>query len=184
MSTPNAQAGAISFAHLAGITTPVHAAKADAPDEDKKDAKKAEDDSDDETMESDEPEKDDDKKEDAKTAESDEPDENDKPKDDKAKKASTSALARGAVKERARWSAVLASKAFARNPAVGAHLLANTDMSAEAVLSVLRDAPAASSTNDAARAARNPNLGANAPASAPSTDARWGAAFKRAGIVA
>jgi hypothetical protein len=180
MSTLDAQAGAISFAHLAGITAPVHAAKADAPDDDKKDAKKADDDSDDETMESDDPEKDDDK--DAK-AESDEPDEDDEPKKDKAKKASTSGVARGVAQERARWTAVIGSRAFVRNPAIGAHLLANTPMSATAILGALRDAPAGTGAADAARSARNPNLGAGAPAVAVTTDTRWGAAFKRAGIV-
>jgi hypothetical protein len=184
MSTLDAQAGAISFAHLAGITAPVHAAKADAPDDkdDKKDAKKADDDTDDETMESDEPEKDDDKKDDAK-AESDEPDEDDEPKKDKAKKASTSGVARGIAQERARWTAVIGSRAFVRNPAIGAHLLANTPMSAAAILGALRDAPAGTGAVDAARAARNPNLGTSAPAVAVTTDMRWGAAFKRAGVL-
>lgn len=179
MSTTNAQAGAISFAHLAGITTPIHAAKADSPsDDDKKDAKKADDDSDDETMEDDEPKKNDDTKEDAK-AEADEPDDDDKK--DKAKKASTSGVARGVAQERARWTAVLASKSFARNPAVGAHMLANTSMDASGILAVLRDTPATAA--DAGRAARNPNLGTSAPAVAVSTDTRWGAAFKRAGVL-
>jgi hypothetical protein len=175
MSTPNAEAGAISFAHLAGITTPVHAAKADAP-EDKKDAAASDDD---ESMEDDEPKKDDgDKKEDAK-AESDEPDEDDEPK--KAKKASVSGVSRGVAQERARWTAVLGSKSFARNPAIAARLLANTSMDAPAIISALHDTPAAVSP-DAARATRNPNLGTSAPAVAVSTDTRWGAAFKRAGV--
>lgn len=186
MSTPNAQAGAISFAHLAGITTPVHAAKADAPDDDKKDAKKAEDDSDDESMESDEPKKDEAKKaeddSDEEKAEDDKPDDADED-DKKSKKArSASGISKGIAQERARWTAVVASKSFAKHAAMGAHMLANTSMSADAILSVLRDAPAAASQSDAARSARNPSLGAGAPAFSPTTNDRWGAAFKRAGI--
>ncbi len=182
MSNHNAQAGAISFAHLAGITTPVRAPRAASPDdqEDPK-SKKADDDTDpdDEVMESDE--QDDDDSDDAR-ADSEDPDEDDTEKDDKAKKASKSGVARGVAQERARWTAVVSSKSFARNPAIAAHLLANTPMTSSAILSALRDAPSATS-QDAARAARNPNLGVSGPPVTATTTDRWSAAFKRAGVV-
>lgn len=182
MSVKDIEAGTISFAHLSGLAR-ISAAKSDAPEDDKKDAKKAEDDSDDADASA---ESDDDKK-DAAKAEADEPEDDDDKKDDKAKKAESDDDKKDAKKataaERARWAAVLSSKAFARNAAIGAHLLANTSMSAAAVMSVLRDAPAAASSNDAARSARNPNLGASAPAVAATTNDRWAAAIKRAGIV-
>jgi hypothetical protein len=178
MSTPNAQAGAISFAHLAGITTPVHAAKAEPPakddEDDKDDDEKAEGDDDDAKAEADPKDKD------AANDDSDEPDDDDDG-DKKSKKARAAGMARGVVLERRRWTSVLASKAFGRSPAIGAHLLANTPMNAAAILAALRDAPA-SGSNDAARSARNPNLGSPAPAVSASTDDRWAAAIKRAGI--
>ena len=188
MSLPDAQAGAISFAHLAGITAPVHAAKAEAPDDKEKGkAKKAEgEDETDEKMEA----EDDDKSAEApgEGGEDDEPEDDEKDdKKGKAKKAGARgvpAFARGVAQERARWAGVLGSRAFARNPAVGAHLLANTAMDAEAILGVLRDTPAAAA-GDGGRASRNPSIGtgaAAAPTGPAATEARWGAAFKRAGI--
>lgn len=189
MSPPNAQAGAISFAHLAGITTPVHAkAEAPADKDDDKDAKAQGEDETDEQyakrMEDEEDEKAAKSKADAN--EDDEQPEDDK-KDDKAKKAgarAASPLARGVAQERARWVAVVGSRAFARNAAVGAHLLASTSMDAGAILAVLRDTPATAS-GDGGRAARNPSIGtgaAAAPTGPAANEARWAAAAKRAGI--
>jgi hypothetical protein len=197
MTVNTAQAGALSFAHLAGITRPINA-RADVPDGDKKDDKDASktqgaDESDDDYAKRMEAE-DDDKKDDdkAKKAESDDEDEkmesDDKdPEDDKkdSKKArGTSGVSRGVTMERARWTAVIGSRAFSRNPAVGAHMLASTSMSASAILGVLRDTPVSASAADS-RSARNPNIGtdaAAAPTGASAIQNAWGSAFKRAGV--
>jgi hypothetical protein len=71
--------------------------------------------------------------------------------------------------ERARWSKVLGSSAFASAPPVAAHLLASTDMPAEAIIGSLRQIAADAKAAPAAREA--------------AISDRWGAAFKRAGVI-
>ena len=62
---------------------------------------------------------------------------------------------------------MLGNKAFARNPALGARMLAKTGMSASAIVGMLKDTPAAGGSStaspSASRAARNPNVGSGAP---------------------
>ena len=71
---------------------------------------------------------------------------------------------RARTAERTRWATVLGSKSFARNPALGARLLARTGMSASAIVGTLRDTPAAGGQSaSAARSDRNPRVGADAP---------------------
>jgi hypothetical protein len=99
----------------------------------------------------------------------------------------------GVQQERARWTAVLASKSFAGNPAVAAHLLANTSMSAGEITASLRQIAAdtaAAPREQAAAIAERWNAAfrrmeaATGDAPRPSREiaGRWAAAVKRAGV--
>lgn len=191
---------AVSFAHLQGIGKPLSGKpRGEGSDDDKKrdddDAKKqGADESDDDYAKRME-EEDDDKKDDKASGkkadtdddeedmegEDDEPGDDDK-KDDKSK----AAHRRGMRSERSRWAAVLGHKSFAGNPVLGARLLATTAMSAKAIIGCLRDSPALVVAHSG-RSAGNPNLGPSGGTSSPSgaaaIDQRWGAAFKRAGVI-
>jgi hypothetical protein len=193
---------AVSFAHLQGIGKPLNGKpRGDGPDDDKKkdddDAKKqGADESDDDyakRMEEDDDDKkddkasgkkadtDDDDDEENMEGDDDEPGDDDK-KDDKSK----AAHRRGVRSERSRWAAVLGHKSFAGNPVLGARLLATTAMSAKAIIGCLRDSPAPVVAHSG-RSAGNPNLGpsggTSSPGGAAAIDQRWGAAFKRAGVI-
>ena len=67
--------------------------------------------------------------------------------------------------ERTRWATVLGAKSFAKNPALGARLLATTGLSASAIVGTLRDTQAAGGSSASnSRADRNPNVGTGAAA--------------------
>ncbi|HLN23893.1 MAG TPA: hypothetical protein VK558_07915 [Patescibacteria group bacterium] len=205
--TTSVAAGARSFAHFAGLTRAAGKAKSederdereDAEDDDGKnqdqdredgDSKKskkakADDDGDgdgasedDDGKDASEDDEDDDKKsKKAKRAsEDDEDDEDDEEDEMRGKSASASARRR----ERARWATVLGSRVSAGNPALAMNLLANTTMTRQQIIGVLRDTPAASSDAPAGR--RNPNLGSGGEQSANSTTAissSWDRAMHR-----
>ena len=71
-------------------------------------------------------------------------------------------------RERNRWKAVVYSSAFESAPAVGAHLLAGTDMPSAAIVGLLR----AIATDEKAASMASPEGIAR----------RWAAAAKRAGV--
>ncbi len=177
----DADASAVSFAHLSGIALPASGARAES---DKDEDKDREDENTDEDAEDEDDKKskkakkakakadEDDDGSDADMSDEDE-DEDDKPKD-KAKSARTA--------ERARWAAVLGNKSFARAPALGARLLATTGMSAKAIVGLLAEAPAAVASGQAssARSDRNPALGQGSPSRGAPTESHMVSAMQRA----
>jgi hypothetical protein len=187
---PELLGSTVSFAHLHGVARPLGSAKADDDKKDEQDddkdegAKGSKAEGDDNV---DEDNEDDDKK-DAKADDNDENmagEDDDAGDDDEDKKTKKAAHRAGVKAERARWAAVLGSRVFASNPALGARLLATTALPAKAILGCIRDSPAAS-TQSTSRAAGNPAIGPNggsAPSNGPAAnDQRWAAAFKRAGV--
>jgi hypothetical protein len=90
------------------------------------------------------------------------------------------ARSEGAKAERDRCAAIFAAPAAARNVAMAAELAFGTDLSAERAIALLDKTPAPAAA--AGRAARNPNVGASAPAVNPqqATAARWDAHLQQA----
>lgn len=177
-------AGAMSFAHMAGLGAP---RAEDDRKEDRKDSKRAEDDEDEERMEEDEDSGDDPKSKKGKRAEDDEDDssaenddtdgDGDTEKDDDKDGAKKAAFRRGRMAERKRLATIFGSKAAARNLPLACNLGFKTSMSADSVISTLRDTPAATGPTGNRS---NPNLGPNGSpgASAPQqVAASWDRAF-------
>jgi hypothetical protein len=194
-------ASALSFAHLAGIGGKA-AAKGRAEDDDEKDKAESDDKDTDakgsraEGDEKDTPE-DDDKKGSKAGADDDyDAEEDDSEKDDKDKKSKKSKASdddgdddkddktkAGAKQERARWASLMANPAVTRNLAFAVELAATTDFSAERIVSLVAKVPAGAATNNTARSARNPSVGAGGgaePNSKQKVDASWDSAFKKA----
>jgi hypothetical protein len=177
-----ADATAVSFAHLSGIALPASGARAESEDKDK--------DREDENPDEDAEEEDDKKSKKAKAkskAKADDEDdgsdadmeESDEDEDDGKDKRDAKS-ARSA--ERARWAAVLGNKAFARAPAMGAKLLATTNLSAKAITGLLAEAPAAATSSPAssARSERNPQLGGGAPNRGAAAESHMVASMQKA----
>jgi len=184
-------AGVSRFAHLAGFGKGRAEAKS-AEDEDEKDKKddaaKSEKDDDDERMEGDEDEKE-------ASAETDDDKDDDKPKsskkgkgegdderceDDDDDKKEAKAERRGRRMERKRTAAVLSSPQVARNLPMAAALLAETSMSAAAIITAVKASGSVSASND--RRERNPRIDTSVPerSDAKSIEASWDRAIKRA----
>ena len=182
MATDKLLTGSVSFAHLHGISKPL-GAKADDQEDDKKQMEGESDEDYAKRMDAEDGDPKDPDNDGDEDAEGDDADPEDEKKDAKSK----ASHARGVKSERARWAAVIGNKLFASNPALGARLLATTSLGAKAILGCLRDSPAAASAiAPASRAQNNPTVGsgaAPAPTGAAAIEQRWGAAFKRAGIV-
>lgn len=169
MSIATRLVGKLSFAHLASRRPAAASASAegDTPeDEDKKpDAESDEPDAEDDdkkpdakgaadTVEDDG--EDDDGQDDKASAEHDEPDGDEDP--DKEMRGN-SPIAAARRRERARCAAIFASAAAGRNPVLAAKLAFNTAMPRDEALAVLEGTPAPAAAANAARAARNPQLG-------------------------
>lgn len=170
MTTLTKMAGGVSrFAHFMSSTTrkgkaadvDPKAAKAEDSD-DKKDAKADDDKNDEDKMEDDEEEKD----AKADSEEDDKDEDGDGDKDEKAEDdEEDEAEAKGRKAERARWAKVFGNKAALGRVAAACTMLADTDMSAKQVLTVLStipaDVPAArASLGDRMASVTVPNVGA------------------------
>jgi hypothetical protein len=101
----------------------------------------------------------------------------------------------GAEQERRRWASVLGSRAFALEPVVAAHLLANSDQPAAEIITAVRQisADAAAAPREQAVAVADRWSAAFArmeattatgdgPRPSPQIEQRWAAATKRAGV--
>lgn len=179
-------AGALSFAHMAGLGAPRAEDDREEDRNENKDSKRSEDDEDEEQMGDDDSDggEDEPKSKKGKRSEDDEDDADAEDEDaeegdgeddkDGAKKA---AFRRGRKAERKRLAKIFGSKAAARNLPLACNLAFKTSMSADSVISTLRDTPAATSPSGSRS---NPNLGPNGSpgASAPQqVAASWDRAF-------
>lgn len=159
------------------------AAKAADDEDEDEDEERAEDDTDrkeasaedDSEGEGDDEDEDKEKSKKGKKAASDEDEEKCEDDDDKEK----AAVKRGRRMERARWGAVMSSKAAARNVQLAVTLLADTNKPSAHIIARLKDAaPSASSE----RSAHNPRIdtGSDAPTRRDQIEASWDTAIKRA----
>lgn len=85
-------------------------------------------------------------------------------------------------REQARCAAIFASPAAGKNPALAANLAFKTRMTRQEALVVLESTPAAAGPGNAARAARNPNVGSGAsgsPTSAQAVASSWDRTFAK-----
>ena len=198
MSIKKKLAGALSFAHLAGVGR-AQSSDDDKPIDDDKEKQKAA------RAEDEDPEEEDDKKKDgakakddetdAKAEDDDQPSSDDGDGDDKGDKKGrakadedddrddemrgASAVAKARLREQARCAAIFASAGAAKNPVLAANLAFKTRMSRKEALVVLDSTPAAAPSH-AHRSARNPALGAGDPpqqSQKQAQTARWDAAF-------
>jgi len=178
------------FAHLAnfGRKRAKSASEDEEEEKDKKDSR-AEDTDEDERMEGDDDEKE-------ASAETDDDKDDDEPKsskkgkgegddercedDDDGDKKEAKAQRRGRRMERKRTAAVLSSPQVARNLPMAAALLAETSMSADAIITAVKASGSVSASND--RGARNPRIDTSVPerSDAKSIEASWDRAIKRA----
>jgi hypothetical protein len=184
MKLSNADAGSLSFAHLAGLAPRAEkgdddkdygrkSSKKASEDEDDEDDKKEQDRSDGDSKKSRAAEDDKDDDRDEKDASEDDKgdDEDDKKSSKKAKRADdedddtemrgNSPVARARRREQARCAAIFADPKAAHNPVLAASLAFETRLPRSEALAVLRSTPMAASPFDhsAARSARNPSLG-------------------------
>ncbi|TCK36718.1 hypothetical protein B0G84_5731 [Paraburkholderia sp. BL8N3] len=196
----NRLAGALSFAHLAGVKNATAAAAAEDPPKDPADkedddehadaaASKAEDeqDRDDGGAKADDPNAGDDEDEDKDKAEgkrakaADDDDD-----DDDEEMRGKSAVARARLREQARCAAIMSSRAAGRNVVLAAQLALGTRMTRKEAIAVLENTPAAASPNHERRAERNPKLGSGGHLAADSKAAiaaSWDRAMERVGAV-